>query len=196
VQLAAEQKINGDLINATLTALYMATDQLQIGAYHRVVVPDQSIEKATFFHELMKFFYVVESYGNRPILPREMHKLGLFLEGEWYHLTAKPSAYFQEHLSDCVDAAILQARVLAPVFGISDPKTDKRLHYAGGAGAMAEIIQLCTDLPTAIAFTLCPLTTGELMAVADAGEILPPKSTWIYPKVPYGLLLYQYHPNQ
>jgi uncharacterized protein (DUF1015 family) len=80
--------------------------------------------------------------------------------------------------------------VLAPVLGIEDPKTDSNLKCAGGEKAMEEIEAILKNHSDAIVFTLCPLSVEQLIAVADAGEILPPKSTWIVPKIPYALLLY------
>jgi uncharacterized protein (DUF1015 family) len=90
------------------------------------------------------------------------------------------------------DAIILQEWILAPFFGIGDPKTDSRLKCAGGEKALEEIGAFIHAHPRAIAFTLCPLTVNELISAADAGQILPPKSTWIVPKVPYGLLIHQH----
>jgi len=87
---------------------------------------------------------------------------------------------------------ILTGLVLAPVFGIADPKTDPRLKCVGGEKAMEEIDAIIENHPDSIGFTICPLTVEQLIAVADADEILPPKSTWIVPKIPYGLLLHNH----
>jgi uncharacterized protein (DUF1015 family) len=93
-------------------------------------------------------------------------------------------------IADNLDAAILQAKVLAPLFGINDPRTSPHLKCIGGGQAMDEILTFIAAHPEAIVFTICPMTVEQLTDVADAGEILPPKSTWIDPKVPYGLLLH------
>ena len=82
--------------------------------------------------------------------------------------------------------------MLAPIFGIEDPKTDQRLKCAGGEMAMDEINAILAVYPDAIVFTLCPVSVEQLIAVAEAGEILPPKSTWIVPKIPYALLLHHH----
>ena len=136
--------------------------------------------------------------------------MGMCLDGEWYHLLAKTHTYDNtlgqtdiaiketnytdgnKRAAGSLDVAILQELVLSPVFGIHDPKTDSRLKCAGGEKALEEIAAIFQEYPGAIAFTLCPLTVGQLMAVADAGDVLPPKSTWIVPKVPYGLLIHQH----
>jgi uncharacterized protein (DUF1015 family) len=118
--------------------------------------------------------------------------MGMLIDKEWYHLLARPCTYVQEQKTGTIDAAILQRYVLSAIFGIEDPRTDQRLKCAGGEKALEEISAFMAAQPGAIAFTLCPLALIELMAAADAGNILPPKSTWIDPKIPYGLLLYQH----
>ena len=91
-----------------------------------------------------------------------------------------------------LDVAILQDYILSPLFHINDPATDRRLKHAGGERAMAEMEDLFKDNPEAIGFTLCPMTVEQLCNAADNAINLPPKSTWIDPKIPYGLLLYKH----
>ena len=172
-----------------ISSLYMATDQLRIEEYDRVVIPEHTINMTNLFGYLQKFFYLRESTGNQPVRPRQRGNFGILFEGYWYHMLTKTAKGMLP------DAAILQELVLAPFFGIDDPKTDSRLKCAGGEKALEEISALLLAHPGAIAFTLCPLTVGELMEAAGAGLILPPKSTWIVPKVPYGLLIYQHERN-
>jgi uncharacterized protein (DUF1015 family) len=190
--LAAEQKKNELPDYSHISSLYMAFDQLKIEAYDRVVVPEKEIDKADLLKELTRHFYIRESTGNKPVQSAELHHLGLYLNGEWYHLLAKPHTYADRCAAESLDAAILQEQVLSKIFGIIDPKTDGRLKCAGGEKALEEIDTIMQAHPRAIAFTLCPLTIEQLIAVADAGQILPPKSTWIVPKVPYGLLIQQH----
>lgn len=122
--------------------------------------------------------------------PRKPHQIGMCAGGEWFELTPRsiPAGSF----ASALDASILQDQLLSPVFGIDDPANDTRLKCVGGSGAVSEIEALISQHPEAIAFTLCPLSTDQLLNVADAGEVLPPKSTWIDPKIPYGLLLYRH----
>jgi len=188
--LAEEQRANGLPAFDMITSLYMATDQLRIEEYDRVVVPSAPIEKNKLFMELGKHFDIHPS--KQPVQPRAIHVLGLYFSGKWYQLIAKPHTYINKGAAANLDAAILQEQVLAPIFGIADPKTDPRLKCAGGEKAMEEMQVIIDAHPEAVAFTICPLTVEELIAVADAGEILPPKSTWIVPKIPYGLLLQQH----
>ncbi len=169
----------------TISSLYMATDQLRIEAYHRVIIPDLPIKKLALFEALQRHFYLREATANQPVLPLQPKNFGLYLDGGWYHLRAHDQ-------TSSLDATILQEQVLSPLFGIEDPKTDNRLKCAGGEKALEEISAICLEHPSAICFTLCPLTVQQLLVAADAGQILPPKSTWIVPKVPYGLLLQQH----
>jgi uncharacterized protein (DUF1015 family) len=166
----------------TISSLYMATDHLRIEAYDRVVVPGAPISNAAIFVHLQQFFFLREATANLPVQPRQPGNYGMYLHGYWYHMLAKDR-------KGLPDAAILQERVLAPFFGITDPKKDDRLKCAGGERALEEIGALFQAHPGAVAFTLCPLSVGELVSAADEGQILPPKSTWIIPKVPYGLLI-------
>ncbi|MDB5137884.1 MAG: hypothetical protein JWP37_4487 [Mucilaginibacter sp.] len=188
-RLEQDQKEKRLPVFDTISSLYMATDQLRIEEYDRVVIPPQKIEKIWFFQQLDRCFDIQSS--KIPVQPRGVHCLGLYFGGKWYNLVARPHTYINKGAAANLDAAILQDHVLAPVFGISDPKTDPRLKCAGGEKAMEEIMDIIDTNPDAIAFTICPLSVEQLIAVANAGEILPPKSTWIVPKIPYGLLLYQ-----
>ncbi len=188
--LAGEQSLAGLPVFDRISSLYMATDQLRIEEYDRVVIPTVSIDKAWFFKQLEQHFDIQPS--KQAIQPRATHCMGLYFAGKWYSLAAKPHTYINKSAAAILDASILQEMVLAPVFGIEDPKTDQCLKCAGGEKAMEEIEAIIKTNPDAIAFTLCPLSVEQLIAVADAGEILPPKSTWIVPKIPYALLLHHH----
>ncbi|HEY4197078.1 MAG TPA: DUF1015 family protein, partial [Mucilaginibacter sp.] len=188
--LAEEQKLAELPVFDRISSLYMATDQLRIEEYDRVVIPTASIDKSRLFKQLEQHFEIQPS--KQIVQPKATHCLGLYFAGKWYSLIAKPHTYINKSAAAILDASILQETVLAPVFGIEDPKTDQRLKCAGGEKAMEEIETILKASPDAIAFTLCPLSVEQLIAVADAGEILPPKSTWIVPKIPYALLLHQH----
>jgi uncharacterized protein (DUF1015 family) len=193
-KLVEEQRLKRLPIYDTISSLYMATDQLRIREYDRVVLAEQPINKADLFKQINKNFYIQDAWGNKSVQRNEPHWIGMYIQEEWYHLLAKPHTYANKGAGASIDAAILQEYVLAPIFGINDPKTDPQLKCAGGEKAMEEMAVLFQSHPRAIAFTLSPLTVEQLIAVADAGEILPPKSTWIDPKIPYGLLLHQHQP--
>ena len=185
-RLLQEQRIRGGKVYDTIASLYMAADQLCIRAYHRVFQPEVCIERESLFTSLEKEFIIHRSMDNRPIEPETKHHLGMLVRGEWFHLTPRYD------VGPFVDAEILQKHVLHPVFGISDPGTDKRMSYIGGRNAMEELLAFMVEHPCSVAFTLCPVTPEQLMEVANAGHTLPPKATWIDPKIPYGLLIYKH----
>ena len=188
--LADEQRSKGLPVYDMISSLYMATDQLRIQEYNRVIIPEKVINKTELFKQLEQHFDIHPS--KQPVQPRATHDLGLYYNGKWYNLTARPHTYINKGAAAILDAAILQELVLGPVFGIDDPKIDPQLKCAGGEKAMEEIGAIMDMHPDAVAFTLCPLSVEQLIAVADAGEILPPKSTWIVPKIPYALLLHHH----
>jgi uncharacterized protein (DUF1015 family) len=189
-ELTKQQSENNSPLYDTISSLYMATDQLRLQEYNRVVIPANPVALDELFRHLNQCFFIQES--RKPVQPTEQLRMGMCLNGEWYHLMAKAHTYSGKSISEGIGAAILQEQVLGPLFGITDPKSDPKLKCAGGEKAMEEIGALFHSHPQAIAFTLCPLTAELLIGVADAGEILPPKSTWFDPKVPYGLLLYKH----
>jgi uncharacterized protein (DUF1015 family) len=184
--LAKEQRAQNKPFFNSISSLYMASDQLRIQEFDRVVVADTPISKEYFFKEIEKSFLIHQTAKKNPIQPRKPNQMGMFAFGEWYHLAPK---VIPKSLLASLDATILQKQLLAPVFGITDPGIDNRLKCIGGEKAMEEISLMLTEHKEAFAFTLCPLTAAQLIAVSDAGETLPPKSTWIDPKIPYGLLI-------
>lgn len=190
--LAEEQRRNGLPVYDTISALYMPLDELRIERFDRVVIPEKEIDELALFWQLIRHFHLRESTGNLPVAPKKVHRMGMYLNGKWYHLLCKKHTYEQMEQSRTLDAAILQERVLAPFFDIQDPKTDSRLKCTGGEKAQDEIDAILCSHPHAIVFTLCPVTIDQLISVADAGGVLPPKSTWIVPKIPYGLLIQQH----
>jgi len=188
--LAAEQRDKGLNEFGHISSLYMATDQLRIEEYDRVVVPSDKIGKNTLFNQLKQHFYIHPS--NQQVQPRKPHHFGMYFEKNWFELITKSDLYNNQNVAANLDAYILQETALAPIFGIEDPKTDQRLKCAGGEMAMDEINAILNVYPDAIVFTLCPVSVEQLIEVAEAGEILPPKSTWIVPKIPYALLLHHH----
>lgn len=111
----------------------------------------------------------------------------MYLNGRWYSATAKPGTFPAGHPIESLDCAILQANVLAPILGIDDPRTSDRIDFVGGIRGLGELERRCSG-EMALAFSLYPVTMADLFRVADAGEIMPPKSTWFEPKLRSGLL--------
>lgn len=195
-ELQHDQIKNGSAPFNTISALYMSTDEIRIQQYNRVFLPELPINKEWLFKQLMNHFYLQDTFNNRPVLPKEERKMGLYIEGVWFHMVAKPHTYSASLNGDKLDVSILQNLVLKPLFDIHNPATDSRLKHIGGENAIAEMQSRFTAHPHAIGFTLCPVTVQQLVEAADKGINLPPKSTWIDPKIPYGLLLFHHDLNK
>ena len=111
----------------------------------------------------------------------------MYVNGKWYKLTTK-SFLFSENPVDNLDVSILQDTVLEPLLGIHDPKTDSRIQFVGGIRGLAELVKLVDEDPGRIAFAMYPTS----MLVADAGMLMPPKSTWFEPKLRSGLFIHEF----
>jgi uncharacterized protein (DUF1015 family) len=187
--LLHEQVKQGTTLFDTISALYMSTAELKIREYNRLVILEQPVNAVWLFNQLLPHFYIRESLNNKAIQPFEERNLGMYIKGKWYHLKAKPNTYSYCATRNVLDVAILQDYILSRIFHINDPANDQRLKHAGGEKAIVEMEMLFRENPSVIGFTLCPMTVDQLTAAADVGINLPPKSTWIDPKVPYGLLI-------
>jgi len=119
--------------------------------------------------------------------PANRHELGLYFQGKWHTLAFKRQLLKTDDPLEKLDVELLQEHVLAPVFGISDPRTSKRIHFVGGIRGTAELEKLVDGGEYACAFSMFPTGMDDLMAVADAGGIMPPKSTWFEPKLRDGM---------
>jgi uncharacterized protein (DUF1015 family) len=167
-----------------ISSFYLSSDQLRIKESYRVIIPAEEIYIDQVFRALKKIFSVTKSPRNEPVIPLEEREFGLFMEGKWYRMVYK--------LNDKVelpDACLLQQKVFEPLFNIGSPETDEQVISVGGAGALNEIQQILAENPAAIAFTLAVINADKLMDIALQGIKLPPKSTWVEPKIPFGLLL-------
>jgi uncharacterized protein (DUF1015 family) len=160
-------------------------NQLQILPYNRVVKDLNGQTSEQFLTALQYSFHVTE---NAPASPAEHGNFAMYLDGKWYGLKMKPEATQPLSYIDRLDVSILQDRLLGPILGITDPRTDKRIDFIGGIRGTAELERLVKEGSAAVAFSLFATTLDELMAVSDANEIMPPKSTWFEPKLRDGLL--------
>ena len=115
----------------------------------------------------------------------------MYLDGRWYTLSLRADASLPQGAVDSLDVSILQDRVLDPILGIKDVRTDKRIDFIGGVRGSKELKRLVDEGKAAVAFSLYPTTMEDLLNVSDAGEIMPPKSTWFEPKLRDGLLIHK-----
>jgi uncharacterized protein (DUF1015 family) len=168
-------------------AVMFPDDQLQILPYNRTVRDLNGLSSGEFLEALRKEFDVKEN-GNPE--PASRGEWSMYLEGRWYtlHLPAGISA--PQGIVDGLDVSILQDRLLDPILGIKDVRTDKRIEFIGGMRGSKELERLVNEGKTAVAFSLFPTTIEDLLRVSDAGEIMPPKSTWFEPKLRDGLLIH------
>jgi uncharacterized protein (DUF1015 family) len=163
-------------------------DQVRILPYNRVVRDLAGLSPEGLLDRLRD---VVEVSDDDEPHPGERGRFAMYLDRRWVHLVA-PRDWVESHDPvESLDAAILQRLVLAPVLGIDDPRTSDRLDFVGGVRGAGELMRRVDAGEAAAAFSLHPLTVDDLMAVADAGRILPPKSTWFEPKLRSGLVVHE-----
>ena len=163
-------------------------DQLAIMDYNRVV-KDLNGMTADAFIAALEDKFDVEEKGAEPVHPPEKGTFGMFLEGKWYLLTVREGTYDAEDPVGSLDVAILQDNVLVPILGIQDIRTDKRIDFVGGIRGLGELERRVSE-DMKVAFSMYPTAISELMAIADAGLLMPPKSTWFEPKLRSGLFIH------
>ena len=163
-------------------------DELMIMDYNRVVKDLNGLTVESFLNRLSAGFDV-EYCGSEPYRPRKKGEIGMFLDGGWYKLESKICDQKNDPVS-ALDVSLLQNGVLAPILGISDPKTNGRIEFVGGIRGLGELEKRAKETH-GVAFAMYPTTISELFAVADAGLLMPPKSTWFEPKLRSGLLIHE-----
>lgn len=170
-------------------AVLFSCDELEIMDYNRVMkdlngnTPDEFIAK-------LGGAFAVEKVGKQAYKPEAAHTFGMLLGGEWYKLTAKDGTFDEKDPVAALDVSILQNNLISPILGIDDPRTDKRIDFVGGIRGLGELERRAsTDM--CLAFSMYPTTLRELMDIADAGKLMPPKSTWFEPKLLSGLFIHK-----
>jgi uncharacterized protein (DUF1015 family) len=166
-------------------AVVFPHDQLKILDYNRVVKDLGGLSEEELLARIDRSFSVSETTEARPPAP---HSFGMHMGGRWYRLEAREEAFPAEDPVRSLDVAILQDNLLGPVLGIENPRTDPRIDFVGGIRGLGELERRCRE-GWAMAFALYPTTLEQLFAVADAGRVMPPKSTWFEPKLRSGLLV-------
>lgn len=184
----AHPDFNGtEEFNYFLSVLF-PDDQLMILDYNRVVKDLNGLSTPEFLLKVKEKFEL-EEVGATPCRPSCKGEIGMYLDKSWYRLTVKRELCSEDPV-DGLDVSILQRELLQPVLGIQDPKTDKRIDFVGGIRGLKELEKrVAADCQ--VAFAMYPTSIRELFAVADAGLLMPPKSTWFEPKLRSGLFIHQ-----
>jgi uncharacterized protein (DUF1015 family) len=167
-----------------LTTIFPAS-QLAILDYNRVVKDLNGMTKEEFIGALQDDFMI--TYSPEPVKPSVLHEFGMYLDREWYFLTARKGSYKNDPVG-VLDVTILQKNLLDKILDIEDPRTDTRIDFVGGIRGLEELEKRVNSGGMAVAFSLFPVTIEQLFAIADSGHVMPPKSTWFEPKLRDGLL--------
>ena len=170
-------------------AVLFPHNQLKVMDYNRAVHDLNGLTPQEFKDKISSRFTINKDFTAKS--PQRLHDFGMYLQGQWYQLTIKKGAYNDGDPIARLDAAILQEHLLAPVLGINDPRTDDRIKFIGGIRGMAELEKMVDKDGFAVAFSLYPTTIEQVMQVADAGAIMPPKSTWFEPKLRSGIFVHK-----
>lgn len=174
--------------NRFLSVLF-PEDELAILPYNRVVKDLNGYSADAFIEAISKAGFCVEKIGQAPFTPKQKATFGMYLDDNWYQLKASPSLLSNDPVAG-LDVSILQDYLLAPILGIGDPRTDKRIDFVGGIRGLGELEKRVHEDMT-IAFSMYPTSIHELLQVADAGLLMPPKSTWFEPKLRSGLFIHK-----
>ena len=186
---AADPGFSGDEEYNFFLSVLFPSDELQIYDYNRVVT---DLNGYTFDEVLgmIRNEFEVAPAGQYPYRPKKKGEFGLYHGGKWYRLSPSHGLCTDDPVK-CLDVSVLQDRILEPVLGIHDPKTDSRIHFIGGIRGLEEL-ERSADISGGIAFSMYPTSMEELLRVADAGLLMPPKSTWFEPKLRSGLFIHQF----
>lgn len=172
--------------NYFLTVIF-PDSQLQILPYNRIVRDLNGLSRDDFLNAIKGQFTIMEGSS---AVPKQRGEWSMYLDGRWYELRLGRDATLPVGTVASLDVSILQDRLLDPILGIKDIRTDKRIDFVGGLRGTKELERLVNEGNAAVAFSLYPTTIEELLMVSDAGQIMPPKSTWFEPKLRDGLLIH------
>ena len=192
VKVGEKRRANGEYdknaeFNFFLSVIFPC-NELKIMDYNRVIADLNGFTKDEFIAKISEKF-TVEKVGKEPYAPKLRHTFGMFLDDEWYCLSAKQEYVNESDPVECLDVSILQNNLISPVLGINDPRTDKRIDFVGGIRGLSELERRVNE-GMRVAFSMYPTSLSELMNIADAGKVMPPKSTWFEPKLLSGLFIH------
>jgi len=173
----------------SVLAVFFPHTQLRVMDYNRAVKDLNDLTPDKYIEKISSCFTISKNFTARS--PQQLHDFGMYLGGEWYKITIKKGIYNESDPVASLDAAILQEHLLDPVLGIKDPRVDERIKFIGGIRGMDELEKLVNKEGFAVAFSLYPTTMEQIINVADAGAIMPPKSTWFEPKLRSGIFTHK-----
>lgn len=180
----SKQLQDSDAANYFLTTIFPAS-QLAILDYNRVVKDLNGLQPKKFLALLQDDFYITLS--PEPVKPSQLHEFGMYLDDQWYILSSRKGTYTDDPIG-VLDVTILSNNILDKLLGIEDQRTDKRIDFVGGIRGLNELEKRVKSGEMKVAFSLYPVTIEQLFAIADSGNVMPPKSTWFEPKLRDGLL--------
>ncbi|MBO7466145.1 MAG: DUF1015 domain-containing protein [Bacteroidaceae bacterium] len=171
-------------------AVCFPANQLTIFDLNRVVKDLNGLSDEAFLAAVSEHF-VVEKKGKEVYKPQALHNFSLYLSGEWYSLTAKPGSYDENDPIGVLDVTISSNYILYEILGIGDLRKDKRIDFVGGIRGLEELKRRVDSGEMKVALALYPVSMQQLMAIADSGKIMPPKTTWFEPKLRSGLVIHK-----
>jgi uncharacterized protein (DUF1015 family) len=174
-------------------ACFISEDKLKIWDYNRLVKDLNGLDNETFLEQLAASFLVTK-IRNEDAVPFGLHEISMYFDEQWYKLTAKEGTFDRSHPVERLDTDILTKNILTPILGLTDLKTDDRIGFIDGKLGMNGIKERVDSGKFRIGFGLFPVSISQLKQVADAGLIMPPKSTWIEPKLRSGLTIFPLEP--
>jgi uncharacterized protein (DUF1015 family) len=183
---ATDPKRGGEASYDAFLAVAFPQHRMRILPYNRVVTDLSGLSRDQFLVRISERFTVRSS--NSPVSPARSGEFGLYLPGSWYRLAIKPNRIPADDPVARLDVSLLSDQILAPVLSIGDVRRDKRIDFVGGIRGLDELEERVNDGEMACAFSLFATRMEDLMAVSDAGQVMPPKSTWFEPKLADGLV--------
>ena len=166
-------------------------NHLYIMDYNRIVKDLNGNTTQQFLEKVAEKFTITLYEGEGALKPTKKHTYGMYLDGKWMLLEAKAGSFDENNPVSRLDVSILQENLLHPILGIGDPRTDKRIDFVGGIRGLQTLADRVDSGAMAVAFSMYPTTMDDLMDIADAGAIMPPKSTWFEPKLRSGLFIHK-----
>lgn len=170
-------------------AVHFPDDQLRIIDYNRTIKDINGLTPDDFLVRLGKSFQIEEK-GTKIYKPSALHNLSMYLEGNWYSLTAKEGTFNDNDPIGVLDVTILTNQILSPILDIQDLRRSKRIDFVGGIRGLGELKKRVDNGEMKVAFALFPVSMKQLIAIADSGNIMPPKTTWFEPKLRSGLVIH------